>query len=109
VAIVTATDECGNSSTVTRTVTITDTQDPVPPAAPEPLAVQCADDVPTAVELTAADVCVGDVVGVPTDEVTPGDCPNSFVVTRTWTFTDVCGNSSTVSQMITVDDYEYHG
>ncbi|MBP8156894.1 MAG: gliding motility-associated C-terminal domain-containing protein, partial [Flavobacterium sp.] len=38
------------------------------------------------------------------DTITQGNCPNSFSVTRTWTFTDACGNSSSVAQTITVDD-----
>ena len=102
----TATDECGNSTSVSWTITIEDTTAPVAPEAPAPLAVQCADDVPAAAELTAQDICNGAIIGVPSDEVTPGDCPNSFVVTRTWTFTDECGNASTVSQTITVADTE---
>ena len=102
----TATDECGNSSSISWTITIEDTEAPVVPEAPAPLAVQCADDVPAAIELTAADICNGTITGVPVDVVTPGDCPNSFVVTRTWTFTDECGNASSVSRIITVEDTE---
>ncbi|MEM1118812.1 MAG: T9SS type A sorting domain-containing protein [Bacteroidota bacterium] len=102
----TFTDECGNTSTVTQTITVADTQAPVPPVAPAPVVVQCADDVPTAATLTAADNCDGFVVGVPSDEISAGDCPNSFVITRTWTFTDSCENSSTLSQIITVNDTE---
>src|SRR5690606_13259401 len=33
-----------------------------------------------------------------------GSCPNSFVITRTWTFVDACGNESSVSQIINVVD-----
>ena len=102
----TFTDECDNTSTVSQTITVEDTEAPVAPEAPEALAVQCADDVPAAEELTAEDNCSGTITGVPTDVVTPGDCPNSFVVTRTWTFTDECDNTSTVSQTITVEDTE---
>ena len=31
-------------------------------------------------------------------------CPNSYVVTRTFTATDECGNDSTASQTITIQD-----
>src|SRR5204863_2414176 len=38
------------------------------------------------------------------DVTTPGSCPQSYSVTRTWTATDHCGNASTASQTITVQD-----
>ena len=100
----TFTDECGNASSVNQLITVEDTEAPVPPVAPAALSVQCADDVPAAVELTAVDNCTGAITGIPTDEVVPGDCPNTFTVTRTWTFTDECGNSSSVNQTINVED-----
>lgn len=36
--------------------------------------------------------------------VVSADCPNNYVVTRTWTIADICGNEATVSQTITVSD-----
>src|SRR5260221_8281708 len=38
------------------------------------------------------------------DVTTAGSCPQSSVVTRTWTATDHCNNVSTRSQVITVAD-----
>jgi hypothetical protein len=38
------------------------------------------------------------------DVTTPGSCPREYSVTRTWTATDPCGNSSTASQTINVED-----
>src|SRR5206468_1845338 len=38
------------------------------------------------------------------DVTTPGNCPQAKDVTRTWTATDHCGNSSTASQVIHVVD-----
>ncbi|MBI2927593.1 MAG: HYR domain-containing protein, partial [Verrucomicrobia bacterium] len=38
------------------------------------------------------------------DTVTPGACPETYTITRTWTATDVCSNQSTGVQVITVQD-----
>ena len=35
------------------------------------------------------------------ESVTPGDIPGVYIVTRTWTATDACGNTSTAVQHIT--------
>ena len=56
------------------------------------------------IDLTAVDNCDGDITVSPTDELTPGSCANNFTIVRTWTFTDVCGNESSVSQNIAIND-----
>src|ERR1043166_5347210 len=38
------------------------------------------------------------------DATAPGACAGSYSVTRTWTATDACGNSSTAAQTINVQD-----
>ncbi|MEO5905282.1 MAG: hypothetical protein ABIQ11_01050, partial [Saprospiraceae bacterium] len=38
------------------------------------------------------------------DVTTPGTCPQEYSVTRTWTATDDCGNSSSCSRTIVVED-----
>src|SRR3989304_9169739 len=45
---------------------------------------------------------IGDVAFA--DVTPPGSCPQEYSVTRTWTATDPCGNSSTKSQTINVED-----
>src|SRR5258706_726459 len=54
------------------------------------------------VRSTATDAC-DPAPSLPfADATTPGSCPQSHVVTRTWTATDACNNSSTASQGISV-------
>ncbi|NRA12481.1 MAG: gliding motility-associated C-terminal domain-containing protein, partial [Crocinitomicaceae bacterium] len=98
----TFTDACGNVATETQTITVHDTQVPVMTAAPADLAVQCIGDVPAIADLAYTDNCdaPGNAVGV---EVSDGlSCPET--ITRTWIFTDVCGNVATETQTITVHD-----
>src|SRR5688500_7237630 len=96
----TFTDSCGNSSLVTQLITVTDTVAPVFAAPPAPISVQCISDVPPIVSLAYTDNCnaPGSVMG--TDSAPVGNCP--AVITRTWTFTDSCGNVSTATQLITI-------
>ena len=101
-----AVDACGNESApVSRTVTVVDT---TPPEIGEPgpdEIIQCP-AVPVFTPPTATDECSAAIVEVVGDDVvTPGPCPDSFSVTRTWRAVDGCGNASgTVDQTITVVD-----
>ena len=87
-----------------QTFTIQDTTDPDPPEPPADVTVQCADDIPPPVDLTAEDICDGTITVSPTPQIFPGSCPNDFVMVRTWTFVDSCGNETSVMQTITVND-----
>lgn len=100
----TFTDACNNTSTVSQTINVVDDVAPVPPTAPADITYQCAAEVPAAQTLTAADNCGQIIEGVPNDLITQGNCPNSYTIKRTWSFTDDCGNTSTTEQMITVKD-----
>ena len=100
----TATDNAGNSRVCIQTIGVVDTQSPVfNQTCPSDLTVEC-DAVPPAVTLTATDNCD------PASEVTlneatiPGPCEHSYMLTRTWTATDDCGNVSACMQTITVVD-----
>jgi len=97
----TATDECGNTSTLTRTITIVDLTAPTITAAAD-VTIECDEAVP-APDYTAADNCVDPIVEV-TEVITPGDCPQEFTITRTYTATDLCGNTAEDVQVITVQD-----
>ncbi|WP_434036540.1 HYR-like domain-containing protein [Formosa sp. 4Alg 33] len=99
----TATDECGNSSTTTSTIIITDSTAPVAPAAPADVTVECIDDVPAMEALTAVDNCAGNITSPGTESIDNTDTCN-VIITRTWSFSDASGNTSEVSQIITVND-----
>src|SRR5262249_4063131 len=104
-----ASDGSSNQATCTQIITVHDTTAPSI-ACPQPVTVQCDADVPThATDLTslvnqggsASDNC-----GVPTvtfvSDVSSGSCPKT--ITRTYRATDGCGNSTTGTQIITVND-----
>ena len=93
-----ATDDCGNTTTVGNTVTIQDTTAPVlvVPAGGE---FSCDEDVVYG-EASATDVCDEVVEITYADDTLPGQCPQSYTIVRTWTATDDCLNAST--------DYSYY-
>jgi gliding motility-associated-like protein len=99
----TFTDACGNNATETQIITVQDTQVPVFAAPPAALTVECVGDVPVMTDLGWTDNCdgAGDVTGAD-GALIGGACGGT--ITRTWTFTDACGNNATVTQTITVDD-----
>jgi hypothetical protein len=98
----TFTDACGNSATASQIITILDQTAPVFAAAPADITVDCIADVPAMTSLDYTDNCdaAGSVTG--TDSAPSGTCPATF--TRTWTFTDACGNNATATQIITILD-----
>ena len=98
----TATDECGNMTSATQTITVQDTTAPEFTFVPVDYTVECSDDMPME-EATATDNCgpVSMEVGVVT---TPGACAGEYTITRTFTASDDCGNSASATQTITVQD-----
>ncbi|MCH2200140.1 MAG: T9SS type A sorting domain-containing protein, partial [Flavobacteriales bacterium] len=97
-----ATDECGNSTTATQTLTIVDTTAPEFTFVPEDATYECDEEVP-AINAEASDNC-GDVEVSYTDDVAEGECANEYSIVRLFTAVDACGNSSTAVQNITVVD-----
>ena len=103
----TLTDDCGNTTMQAQTITVDDTTDPTF-TVPAGISVECdtdLDDLSITGDVTdEADNCSTGLDATYADTIENGDCPNSFVVTRTWTLTDDCGNTTTQAQTITVDD-----
>ena len=79
---------------------------PVLTSIPTDVTVQCASAVPAPNDgaVVATDNCGGAVVITHSDQTIPGSCVNKFVLKRTYTATDVCGNSNSQTQTITVND-----
>ncbi|MDW5289383.1 gliding motility-associated C-terminal domain-containing protein [Formosa sp. PL04] len=101
----TATNDCNNATTATQTITIQDTEAPITPTAPADVTIECSDDLPPMVDLSATDNCsLNPTITVTGVDTTNNTDPCNVIVTRTWTFTDDCGNSSEVSQIITIVD-----
>ena len=98
----TATDDAGNSSSATQTITVQDTTAPEFTSVPADYTVECSDEMPMD-EATASDNC-GEVTIEVTSETTQGPATGFFTITRTFTATDDAGNSSSATQTITVQD-----
>jgi uncharacterized repeat protein (TIGR01451 family) len=101
-----ATDECGNSATCTQIITVND-QNPPSITCPGNVTVSCAGMVPAPNigSVTASDNCSGiPVVTFVNDVTTNQTCTNRYTIARTYRAVDECGNSSTCSQIILVND-----
>ena len=102
--IFTLSDECGNSIEATATFTILDTIAPVFTEIPADITVECSGDFDIDTPV-AVDNCSENVEVLYLGEVrTDGNCENNYTLTRTWSATDDCGNVSTCTQVITVQD-----
>ncbi|UUV22352.1 HYR-like domain-containing protein [Paenimyroides aestuarii] len=103
----TLTDACGNSDSVSQTITIQDTTAPtfdvVPPTTP--LTVSCASEIPNDLVVTASDNCDTDVEVFIRDIETARNCPGNYVIERTYIAVDACGNTTeSAPRTITVED-----
>ncbi|MFZ1791079.1 MAG: hypothetical protein WAT92_22330, partial [Saprospiraceae bacterium] len=101
-----ATDACGNYSTATQIIEVDDRISPQITQIPNDETVSCsalvADADPSLV--LANDNCDIPTISVETDIISNYVCPNQYTITRTYVATDACGNTSSSSQIIQVDD-----
>jgi gliding motility-associated-like protein len=100
----TATDDCGNEVVGTQKITVRDTQAPVLAGIPANITLECDQPIPTPPVVNAQDNCDNNPTVSLAVVTLPGNCPEAYVLVRTWTATDACGNSSTGLQTITVRD-----
>ncbi|MDN3655524.1 M12 family metallo-peptidase [Ferruginibacter paludis] len=107
----TLTDDCGNTTVHNQTITVTDKTPPTftaPPAITIYKDANCNQNVTVSVtgDVTdEADNCDHTLNAVFTDGApVPGSCVGNETITRKWTLTDDCGNSTSHNQLITVKD-----
>ena len=94
---------CCNQAAVM--ITLGDTVAPVLTNIPADLTIGCDDQVPSPSQVLAQDACPGIFINFEeaVDDYSAGGCA-SYTITRTWTTHDLCGNSSSGQQVITVQD-----
>src|SRR5262249_35601465 len=94
------TNRGGCPSSCSSDVLVQDTVAPVITSIPSDVTVQCASAVPAANDaaVVATDDCNGKITMAHSDQTISGTCANNFVVKRTYTATDSCGNSSSQTQ-----------
>jgi hypothetical protein len=103
----TAVDAAGNTQTATTIDFRQDTKAPILQNVPTAVTVSC-EAVPAAANVTATDNCSTPIVNLTETSTQHADVNNAghynYTITRIWTATDACGNSSSASQTITVED-----
>ncbi|MEZ5029810.1 MAG: SprB repeat-containing protein [Saprospiraceae bacterium] len=99
----TAVDNCGNTSTKVQHIYVGDATAPDLVGVPVDVTVEC-NAVPTPANVTADDACDDDVDVVFSEQIIPGTCPDAFTIIRTWSAEDDCGNATSASQTIVVED-----
>jgi len=102
----TLTDACGNASMATQTITFADTTPPTF-TVPADATVACGestDPADTGDVTVKSDNCDSNPAVTSVDSAVPGACPQEQTISRVWTVTDACGNSSSATQTIQVVD-----
>jgi large repetitive protein len=98
-----AVDECGNTVTHLQSIQFIDIEAPVLEGVPADLTLDCADTAPAPETVTSIDNCDAGITVVFEETTIPGSCSTSTII-RTWTATDNCGNSTSLSQEISFID-----
>lgn len=101
-------DACGNKASATQLIEV---QDTIPPVFTVPADTVLTCGMPTDTSVTggilalqATDNCDPNLVIEFVDTIDTLSCPSNFEIQRTWSVTDICGNTATGVQLITVVD-----
>ena len=99
----TASDNCGNLDVQTQTISVGDNAAPEITGVPANETISCEELVSPA-SPTATDDCDGAIQAFLTEEIIGGACSENYTIVRVWTATDNCGNVTTASQTVAVED-----
>ncbi|MFP4846347.1 gliding motility-associated C-terminal domain-containing protein, partial [Winogradskyella sp. PE311] len=103
----TATDDCGNTSSASQTITVEDTTPPTF-TVPTDITIECdidSNDLTITGDVTDEDdTCSSGLEATFTDSIANGSCDNESIITRTWSLTDECNNTTTIIQTINLID-----
>lgn len=100
----TFTDACGRTiADYVQVITIVDDTPPVFEALPNDSTIECVQGS-NFTQPTVTDSCSATINLSFQDITTNGSCDGDYSVTRTWTATDECGNTSTASQTVFIQD-----
>ena len=84
-------------------ITIVDTTAPEFTSVPADYTAECSDEL-SLEDATATDNCGSVEITIEESSANETDCPQAYVLTRVFTATDLCGNSTSATQTITVVD-----
>ena len=98
----TATDNCGNSSSVIFTVHISCCTSPELVSEPEDIYISCGNVVPAFSAPVFSDPNNGELTITHTEETVAADC--GYTINHTWTATNDCGLSTVAQQSVIAED-----
>ena len=101
--VYTVSDKCSNKTTKSQLVYVQDTQIPAVTNVPADATVSCA-TVPAMTLPQIGDNCSKTVKVKIIQDLIPTSCVDNYTMQRTWTMTDACNNSVSVSQTVVVKD-----
>lgn len=98
-------DQCGNTFDCIQLISVIDNVSPAITCPPN-LVLDCTQSTlpPSTGVATAIDNCSSTVTITYSDVIIPGICPSNYIIQRTFTATDVCANTSTCIQTISIYD-----
>jgi gliding motility-associated-like protein len=101
-----ATDACGNKTEIRLFFRIVDKTPPAITSVPKDVTVSCESvNQYTGFQPVIKDACDNSpTIKEDVKTIAGADCPNNYVIERTWTATDKCGNVAKKTQTITVED-----